>query len=64
MNSRSFSPFFFVAQVGAGGLDAAMPTGTVIGVFDDADPDGCIVDYDIDEASMQVRVSCSTVDAP
>lgn len=43
-----------VAKVGAGGLDAAVPTGTVIGLFDDADKDGCIVDYSIDDEDVQV----------
>lgn len=42
------------AKVGAGGLDAAVPTGTVIGLFDDADKDGCIVDYSIDDEDVQV----------
>lgn len=41
--------------MGAGGLDAGVPTGTVIGVFDDADEEGCMLDYDIDEASRLVR---------
>lgn len=43
-----------VTQVGAGGLDAGVPTGTVIGLFDDADEDGCILDYDITDAKTQV----------
>lgn len=41
-------------QVGAGGLDAGVPTGTVIGLYDDADQDGCILDYDITDAQIQV----------
>lgn len=51
---------FTVQQVGAGGLDAAVPTGTVIGLFDDADEDGCLVDYGIDDADVQVR-TCSVL---
>ncbi|CAM9861499.1 unnamed protein product [Ascophyllum nodosum] len=40
--------------VGAGGLDAAVPTGTVIGLFDDAgQADGCLVDYSIDDEELQ-----------
>ena len=41
-------------KVGAGGLDAAVPTGTVIGLFDDAgQADGCLVDYSIDDEELQ-----------
>ncbi|CAM9494186.1 unnamed protein product, partial [Ectocarpus sp. 13 AM-2016] len=39
--------------VGAGGLDANVPTGTVIGLFEEPDDEGCIVDYNIDDASLQ-----------
>ncbi|CAM9683217.1 unnamed protein product [Ectocarpus sp. 6 AP-2014] len=39
--------------VGAGGLDANVPTGTVIGLFEEPDDEGCIVDYSIDDASLQ-----------
>lgn len=41
-------------QVGAGGLDANVPTGTVIGLFEEPDDEGCIVDYGIDDANLQV----------
>eukprot|EP00903_Cladosiphon_okamuranus_P010382 g9821.t1 len=39
--------------VGAGGLDANVPTGTVIGLFEEPDDEGCIVDYGIDDANLQ-----------
>eukprot|EP00904_Undaria_pinnatifida_P010273 jgi/Undpi1/6376/HiC_scaffold_20.g08857.m1 len=39
--------------VGAGGLDACVPTGTVIGLFDDGDGEGCLLDYSIDDAALQ-----------
>lgn len=48
-------------QVGAGGLDAAVPTGTVIGLFDDGDGEGCLLDYSIDDAALQVRFSRRSV---
>ncbi len=32
-----------------------MPTGTVIGLFEEPDDEGCIVDYGIDDANLQVR---------
>lgn len=41
-------------QVGAGGLDAAVATGTIIGLYDDGDAEGCLLDYDIDDAVLQV----------
>lgn len=44
-------------QVGAGGLDACVPTGTVIGLFDDGDGEGCLLDYSIDDAALQVRLA-------
>lgn len=43
-------------QVGAGGLDANVPTGTVIGLFEEPDDEGCIVDYGIDDADLQVNL--------
>lgn len=36
-----------------------MPTGTVIGLFDDGDEDGCLLDYSIDNADLQVWCACS-----
>ena len=52
------TPFMFRGiQVGAGGLDAAVPTGTVIGLFDDGDGEGCLLDYSIDDAALQVWLS-------
>lgn len=44
----------WMQQVGAGGLDANVPTGTVIGLFEEPDDEGCIVDYGIDDANLQV----------
>lgn len=46
-------------QVGAGGLDANVPTGTVIGLFEEPDDEGCIVDYGIDDANIQVHHTSS-----
>lgn len=36
-------------------MDANVPTGTVIGLFEEPDDEGCIVDYGIDDANLQVR---------
>lgn len=35
-------------------MDANVPTGTVIGLFEEPDDEGCIVDYGIDDANLQV----------